>query len=206
MILDITFIIFGCLIIVSIIPLYIYRKEIYKKFNRKGDIKTFFNDTKNYLISNYPKIPFNFDILKKFEDEKDIKIKETLIAEEFVKQFTYFEYELNTQNSVPHEKLWSNYDQNSKLLKDNKLPTDWAQRKKTAWMRDDGRCNRCGLKINLTNTNALLVKQMKDGGGFNLENIVILCHDCSRIIKSSNLEKTRKDLNILDKLIKKIHF
>lgn len=206
MILDITFIIFGCLIIVSIIPLYIYRKEIYKKFNRKGDIKTFFNDTKNYLISNYPKIPFNFDILKKFEDEKDIKIKETLIAEEFVKQFTYFEYELNTQNSVPHEKLWSSYDQNSKLLKDNKLPIDWVQRKKTAWMRDDGRCNRCGLKINLANTNALLVKQMKDGGGFNLENIVILCHDCSRIIKSSNLEKTRKDLNILDKLIKKIHF
>ncbi|WP_157840859.1 hypothetical protein [Halarcobacter anaerophilus] len=47
---------------------------------------------------------------------------------------------------------------------------------------------------------------MKDGGGFNLENIVILCNDCSRIIKSSNLEKTRKDLNLLDKLMGKIFF
>ncbi|WP_320034659.1 hypothetical protein [Halarcobacter sp.] len=205
MVLDITFIIFGCLIIVSLIPLYIYRKEIYRKLSRKGDIKTFFNDTKNYLISSYPKIQFNFDILKKFENEEDIKVKETLIAEEFVKQFTYFEYELSTQNSVPHEKLWSSYDQNSKLLKDNKFPTDWAQRKKTAWMRDDGRCNRCGLKIDLSNANALLVKQMKDGGGFNLENIVVLCHDCTKIIKSSNLERTRTDLNLLDKLIKKIH-
>ncbi|XOB61411.1 HNH endonuclease [Campylobacterota bacterium DY0563] len=205
MVLDITFIILGCLIIVSLIPLYIYRKEIYRKLSRKGDIKTFFDDTKNYLISNYPKIQFNFDILKKFENEEDIKVKETLIAEEFAKQFTYFEYELSTQKGVAHEKLWSSYDQNSKLLKDNKFPTDWAQRKKTAWMRDDGRCNRCGLKIDLSNTNALLVKQMKDGGGFNLENIVVLCHDCTKIIKSSNLEKTRTDLNLLDKLIKKIH-
>ena len=62
-----------------------------------------------------------------------------------------------------------------------------------------------GLKIDLSNSNALLVKQMKDGGGFNLENIVILCHDCTKIVKSSNLDKTTKDLVLLDKLVKKIH-
>lgn len=45
---------------------------------------------------------------------------------------------------------------------------------------------------------------MKNGGGFNLENIVILCNDCSRVIRSENLEKTRKDLKILDNLMRRV--
>lgn len=206
MILDITFIIIGSVLILSLFPLYIYRKEIYRRLYKEGDAKSFINDLEIYLKANYPKIPFDFTALKKFEKERDIRIKETLIAEELVKQFTYFEYELTTQKGLPHNMLWSSYEQNSKLLKDNKLPSDWLQRKKSAWIRDEGKCNRCGCKVELSNANALLAKQMKDGGGFNLENIVILCNDCSKVIKSSDLEKTRKDLNLLDKLIKKIYF
>jgi hypothetical protein len=206
MVLDITFTLIGSLLILSLIPLYIYRKEIYRKFSKAGDTKTLINDLKSYLSGNCPKIKFDYNALKKFEKESDIRVKQTLIVEELIKQFTYFQYEINTQKSVPHNMLWSSYDQNSKLLKDNKLPKDWTQRKKTAWVRDEGKCDRCGCKTELSKTNALLVKQMKDGGGFNLENIVILCNDCSRIIKSSNLEKTRKDLNLLDRLMGKIFF
>lgn len=204
MVLDISFVIAGSLIILMLIPLYIYRKEIYSKFSKKGDIKTFIRDVDSYLSVHYPKIPFNFDILEKLEDEADIRRKQILIIEDLVGQFAYYEYELSTQRTVSKDKLWTGYDQNSVLIKDNKRPIDWAQRKEAAWFREDGKCDRCGTKSRLVDSNALLAKQMKDGGGFNLENIVILCNDCTRVIKSSNLESTRKDLLILDNLMGKV--
>ncbi len=203
--LSIEFIIAGLIIILVLIPLYIYRKNIYKKFYKTGDVKQFLQNLDTYLRSFYPKINFDFSKLeKKTSEEKDIRIKETLIVEELVKQFTYYNYELNTQKSVSKDKLWKNYDINSKLLKDNKFPIDWNQRKEAAWIRDKNACNRCGLRVKLVDAHALLAKQMKNGGGFNLENIVILCNDCTRIIKSSNLERTRKDLTILDNLMRKV--
>ena len=204
MVLDFQFIIFGTIIILCLVPLYIYRKEIYNRFYKSGDIKKFIRDVDGYLSVTYPKIRFNFDIVKKVEDEKDIRIKEILIVEDIVGQFVYHEYELYTQTSVEKDKLWNGYDSNSKLLKDNKLPIDWSQRKEAAWFREEGKCNRCGIKSRLVDSNALLAKQMKNGGGFNLENIVILCNDCTRVIKSANLEKTRKGLNILDNLMRKV--
>ncbi len=205
MLLDVKFIILGFLIILLLIPLYIYRKEIYNKFYKKGDIKQFIRNVDAYLTSTYPKIKFDFSKLEQnVEEEKDIRIKETLIVEELVKQFAYYEYELTTQNSVSKDKLWSSYDNNSKLVKDNKLPIDWNQRKEAAWIRDNNRCNRCGAKIKLIDSHALLAKQMKNGGGFNLENIVILCNDCTRVIKSANLERTRRDLNIQDHLMRRV--
>ena len=204
MVLDVTFVIFGSLIILALIPLYIYRKEIYKRFAKKGNIKTFLRDVDAYLTAHYPKIRFEYSILKDLDDELDIKRKEILIVEDLVRQFAYQEYELSTQKTVPKDKLWNGYDQNSKLIKDNKLPIDWPQRKEAAWFREEGKCNRCGTKSKLVDTNVLLAKQMRNGGGFNLENLVILCNDCSRVIKSANLEKTRKDLNILDNLMRKV--
>lgn len=204
MVLDISFIIAGTLIILMLIPLYIYRKEIYSKFSKKGNIKTFIRDVDSYLTTHYPKISFNYEILEKMDEEEDIRRKQILIIEDLVGQFVYKNYMLNTQKTLSKDKLWSGYDQNSKLIKDNKRPIDWAQRKEAAWFREDGKCDRCGSKSKLIDSNALLAKQMKDGGGFNLENIVILCNDCTRVIKSSNLEKTRKDLQILDNLMRKV--
>jgi hypothetical protein len=206
MFLDFKFVFFGSLVILSLIPLYIYRKEIYKRFSKKGNIKVFIKDLKAYLTYNYPKINFNFDIVEKIDEKDLLKTKQILIIEDLARQFVYFEYELSTQKGVPKEKLWSSYDQNSTLHKDNKFPIDWPQRKEAAWNREEGNCNRCGTKTKLVDANALLAKQMKNGGGFNLENVVILCNDCARIIKSQNLEKTKKDLNFLDKLMKKVSY
>ncbi|QKF82654.1 HNH endonuclease [Halarcobacter ebronensis] len=204
MVLDVDFIIASLLVILTLIPLYIYRKEIYKKFSRSGNTETFIKDVKVYLQQNYPKIQFDFSVLNKHQNEKDVKLRELMIVEELARQFAYFEYELHTQKDTSKDMHWSGYEQNSILQKDNKLPPDWAQRKSVAWKRDNGKCNRCGTQISLPDANALFAKQMRDGGGFNLENIVILCNDCSKIIKSSNLEKTIKDLPLLDKLIKKV--
>jgi len=203
--LDIEFIIYSVIIIFCLIPLYIYRKEIYSKFSKSGNIKIFIKDIDAYLSLHYPKINFDFsNILKKVEEEKDIKIKEILVVEDLVSQFATYEYELTTQKSVSRDKLWSSYDNNSKLLKDNKFPIDWNQRKEAAWIRDKNKCNRCGTKIKLIDSQALLAKQMRNGGGFNLENIVILCSDCARLVRTSNIEKTSRDLLISDRLMKRV--
>ena len=203
--LDIEFIIYSVIIIFCLIPLYIYRKEIYSKFSKAGDIKIFIKDIDAYLSLHYPKINFDFsNILKKVEEEKDIKRKEILVVEDLVSQFATYEYELTTQKSVSRDKLWSSYDNNSKLLKDNKFPIDWSQRKEAAWIRDKNKCNRCGTKIKLIDSQALLAKQMRNGGGFNLENIVILCSDCARLVRTSNIEKTSRDLLISDRLMKRV--
>jgi hypothetical protein len=199
--LDLAYIIIGSLIILSLVPLYIYRKEIYAKLSKDGDLKFFLKDIGNYLSINYPKFVYNLNILEKLKDEKDIQRKEILILENIVRQFVNFGYELSTQTSIPKENLWSNYDANSRLIKDNKFPIDWAQRKEAAWRRDNGKCNRCGTKIKLENTQILLARQMKNGGGFNLENLVVLCSDCARIMKAENPEKIAKDLHIYDSLM-----
>ncbi|RXJ90518.1 HNH endonuclease [Arcobacter sp. CECT 8983] len=204
MILDLKYVLIGFLIIASIIPLYIYRKQIYRRLYKKGSTKGFMKDCEIYLVSNHPKIPFDFSIEKKYRDEKDIRVKETLIVEDFINQYLEYEYDLITQKSVPKESLWAGYEANSRLIKDNKRPIDWAKRKEAAWNRDKGLCNRCGTKIKLVDAQVLLAKQMKDGGGFNLENIVILCTDCAKVIKSANKQKTAKDLNITYKLMKKV--
>lgn len=198
------FVISGLIIIALLIPLYIYRKEIYSKFVREGSIKHFLRDIDAYLSLHHPKFKYNLDIVKKLDNEKDVRRKKILIVEYIIRQFAEYEYELKTQRPVSKEMLWGGYDQNSVLLKDNKLPIDWNQRKKAAWTRDKCRCNRCGKKTTIDNSQALLAKQMKNGGGFNLENIVILCNDCSRIIKSSNIEKTSKDLHILENLLRRV--
>ncbi len=204
MVLDFKFIISGTLIILALIPLYIYRKTIFKHFYKKGDIKTFIKSLTIILKQDYPKIPFNFNILEKYKDEKDIRIQETLVVEDFVRQFCNYEYELNTQPSVSKEHLWSTYEQNCSLRKDNQYPKDWNQRKEVAWIRDNKKCNRCGTELKLSDAQTLLVKQMKNGGGFNLENIAILCNDCTKVLKSTNIEGTAKDLHILDRLMIKV--
>lgn len=204
MILDLKFVITGFILILALIPLYIYRKEIYAKFAKEGNINIFIREIDAFLTLHYPKFNFNFDIIEKLDEEADIRRKEILIVEDIVKQFATYEYELNTQATVDKDKLWKSYDSNSKLQKDNKFPIDWPQRKETAWMRDAGKCDRCGTKTKLVDAQPLLAKQMKNGGGFNLENIVILCNDCSRILRTSNIEKTRKDLHILDNLMRRV--
>lgn len=202
--LDIKFVFFGFIIIFALIPLYIYRKEIYKRFAKKGNIKIFVKELDAYLSYHHPRINFEFSILERIDKDEDYRTNQILIVEDMVRQFAYYEYELSTQTGIAKSKLWSGYEQGSLLQKDNKLPNDWSKRKEAAWSRDGGKCNRCGTKIDVADANALLAKQMKNGGGFNLENIVILCNDCARVIKSSNIDKTRKDLNILDNLMRRV--
>ena len=170
MLLDIDFIISSVLLIACLLPLYIYRKKIFSKYKSGGTFHLFVKDLKLHLNQHHPKIKIDYSIIDKTENEKNTQLRETLIVENVVQQFFDYPYKKNTQEPIPKEKLWINYMEKS--TSNPKYPSDWAQRKELAWKRDNNCCNRCGYKITLDNAFSIFVKDIKDGGGYNFENIM----------------------------------
>lgn len=197
--LDIEFVIYSSIIISCLIPLYIYRKKVFAFAYEKGDISLFVKDLKRHMKNEHPKINFDYSIIDKTKNEKDIRIRQTIIVENIVNQFFFFEYSKKTQKDIQREKHWSGYEEKSKS--NDKYPNDWAIRKDFAWKREEGRCDRCGNKVPLDNTFTTFVKDIKDGGGFNFENIIILCVDCNKVINSQNPKNTISSLNLNEKLM-----
>lgn len=198
MLLDIDFIIASSLIIACLLPLYIYREKIFSRFTSTGTFHLFIKDLKLHMSQHHPKIKIDYSIIGKTEDEKNIKIRESLIVENIIQQFFDYSYSKKTQESLSKEKLWTNYIEKS--VSNAKYPNDWPKRKESAWKRDNKCCNRCGDKTLLEDTFTVFVKDIKDGGGYNFENIIILCSDCNKILNSTNAKNTILSLNISDKL------
>lgn len=183
------------------IALYIYRKKIFStKYESDDEFSIFLKDLKFYMQKNYPKINIEYStIIEKTKNELNLGIRETLIVEDVVKQFFNFEYSKKTQNSIPKEKLWINYEEKS--VSNPKYPSDWPLRKDFAWRRDNKCCNRCGNPLDLKDSYTNFVKEIKDGAGYNLENIITLCTDCNKIINSTNPKSTISSLVLSDKLM-----
>ena len=200
MILDMDFVIFSSLMVACLIPLYIYREKIFspKRINN-GGFHLFLKDLKLYMQNHHPKIDIDYSIIEKTKDEPNLEIRETLIIENVVNQFFNYNYSIKTQDGISKEKHWINYEEKSKSHA--KYPSDWALRKEFAWKRDNKCCNRCGNNLTLNETHTSFVKDIKDGGGYNLENIITLCVDCNRIINSENPKNTISSLVLTDKLM-----
>ncbi|MBU3015871.1 HNH endonuclease [Poseidonibacter lekithochrous] len=200
MILDSTFIIYSSLIIACLIPLYIYRQKVFSFAYKTGSLEFFIKDLKQHMQRNHPKISLDYSIIEKTKDEKDIRIRETLIVEDIISQFFYHEYEKNTQKGISREKLWSTYEEKS--FSNPKTPNDWIERRELAWIRDENKCNRCGMEIKLDDTFTTFAKDIAQGGGYNFENIIILCSDCNKVLNDKNPKNTIASLNLNDALIK----
>jgi hypothetical protein len=197
--LELDFIIYGSLLIAALIPLYIYRKKIFTfKYSDNG-FSFFIKDLKLHMAKHHPKIKFDYSIIEKTQNEQDLKVRETLIVENIIEQFFNYDYKKKTQGSVSNDKLWINYIEKSNS--NPKYPNDWSQRKDAAWRRDEKSCNRCGNKISLEATYTSFVNEIKDGGGYNIENIIILCSDCNKIINSTNPKNTIFSLSLNDSLM-----
>ncbi len=197
--LDLDFIISSSLLIACIIPLYIYREKIFPFIYKKGNIELFLKDIKLHMMKIHPKFNYDYAIVKKTKDEKDIRIRETLIIENIVEQYFNFEYIKNTQATVSSDKLWTGYEEKSKSS--SKLPSDWTRRREVAYTRDKGRCNRCARKIDIEDTYTNFAKDIDKGGGYNFENIIILCADCNKIINSTDPTSTIHNLSLTDELM-----
>ncbi len=200
--LDSSFIITSTIIIVSLIPLYIYSKKAFKVYYQKKDISSFLKDIKIYLNETFFNITFNYKILEKTKDVKDSRIKQTLIIEDIISQFNSFEYSTYTQDPLNHDLLWASYESESKPF-NQKAPKDLIRRKELAWKRDKEACDRCGQKVKLLEAHLTFAKEIQDGGSYHFENLTILCNDCYRIKNSSSCVK---DLHLENILMKKALF
>lgn len=200
MFLDIDFIIYSSLLIASLLPLYIYREKIFSpKYKNNGGFALFLKDLKFYMSKHFPKINIDYSIVERTKNEPNTDLRETIIVENVVEQFFNFPYIKNTQASFPREKQWINYEEKSKS--NPKYPSDWALRKEFAWRRDNKCCNRCGITLTLNETYTSFAKEIHDGGGYNLENIIVLCVDCNKILHSTNPKSTISSLVLNDKLM-----
>lgn len=197
--LDIEFIIAAIFLIASLLPLYIYRKKIFLRFKEGEGFPFFEKDIKSYMKTHHPKIKINYSIIEKTKDENNTILRQNLIVENIIQQFFEYPYQKETQKSIPKEKLWSNYIEKS--ISNPKYPNDWLQRKELAWRRDDKACNRCAQELSLDNSISSFVKDIKDGGSYSFENIIILCSDCNKILNSTNPKNTISSLSLNDKLM-----
>lgn len=200
--LGIEFVLSSLFVIIALLPLYLYRKRIFRFLYDKNDISLFVKNIQIYLSNNISKIQFDYSIVKKVENEHDSRIKQTLIIEDLVSQFANFPYSLGTQRPVNKGSLWATYEQESKPL-NGKSPKDLIRRKEVSWRRDHEKCNRCGIKIRLMESHLMLVKSIEKGGTYHFENIAILCSDCYRLLNSKNPESTAKDLKLQETLMDK---
>lgn len=202
MILNLDYVIFSSLIIACLLPLYIYKEKIFKvKIKAKEDegFPLFLKDLKSYMLHHHPKIDIDYRIVEKTKDEENMELRQTLIIESVIKQFFNYPYPKETQATIPREKLWINYEEKSKS--NPKYPSDWPLRKEFAWKRDNKNCSRCGNELNIDEAYTSFVKEITDGGGYNLENIITLCVNCNKILNSKNPKSTISSLNLNDNLM-----
>lgn len=201
MILGIDFIILGFILILCLLPLYIYREKIFSiKYKKDDNFTLFLNDVKLHMSKHHPKIKIDYSIVERTKNEENPKLRKTLIIENVIEQFFNFPYSKKTQESIDKDKIWAGYTEKS--TSNPKFPSDWIQRKDLAYRRENRCCNRCGETIiNINEAHTTFVKEIKDGGGYNFENIIILCADCNKILNITNQKNALHALVLNDKLM-----
>lgn len=188
------------LLILFLLFLYFNRKKSTPiKYKNNGDLDLFLKDLKLYMSHHHPKININYNVVEKIKNESNLEIKEALIIENIVEQFISYNYIKTTQKPLPRDAYWGNYLEKS--ISSPKLPIDWLKRKEFAWRRDNKCCNRCGKDIQLNEVHNIFVNEIKNGGGYNLENIITLCVDCNKILNAKNSKNNIFSIPLSDKLL-----
>lgn len=182
--LGLDYIIISSLIIISIAPIYVYRKKIFSFAYKTDGFSEFVKELKIYLKRTYPKFHFDFSIIAKTSHEKDSRVRQSLVAENIISQLVEYEFERETQSGVSKDKLWIGYDEFSKP--GSRKPTDWKKRRELVWQRDNKSCVRCSKEIKFDETITTFVTDFEIGGGFNVENLFSVCTDCNQILNKND--------------------
>jgi hypothetical protein len=186
-------------IFISFILFYATKKPIFSiKSDNKFDF--FLKNVSLHMRRYHPKIPIDYSFVKLFKNEKNLKIRETIVVQEIVSQFYSFHFAKTTQEAIPKEKLWPTYVDNPKTPS---YPNDWLQRKEFAYVRDLKSCKRCGKNLlSLNEVYNTFVRPIESGGSYNFENIITLCIDCNKILNSNNQKSsTINSLKLYDELL-----
>ncbi len=179
------------LIIVIFALLYYFRDKLFKKKYEDTNINLFITHIKKYLKENHSKIYFDYSIIDKSVTEPNPTARAYTIIDNLISQFILAPIDIkHTPNPIGQDQLWDSYTFNAKPI-GTKLPDDWTQRKMIVLQRDKNICQRCGAHTKPENAYLFLIKSIKEGGQFYLENLIIICRDCNKV-------HTKKDLKYLD--------
>ncbi|WP_419769347.1 MAG: HNH endonuclease [Candidatus Marinarcus sp.] len=197
--------VFSALILIAcLIPLYLKRKQIKQYFTQKSDTKDLVKEIKIYFQTVHPLINLDYAIVEKTRNEQNSDVRDIEIIEDLVSQYAHADIKIETPTGVNKDSLWGTYDILCIPQKD-KLPKDLAMRKELVFKRDHAKCKRCGKSITLNNSYLHFLRNIAEGGTYHVENLVTVCSDCNKILKSTNLAKTIDTLEAFDHLISKIH-
>jgi len=183
-------------IIIVFSLLYIFRKKILKFYYKNSNFDVFLKNVQEYLTTQHPKIKFDYSIINKLLLEPNPITRQYALIDNLINQFLAAPIDLSSVHKpISQNQLWDSYTFNAKPIGTN-LPTDWAKRKIVALQRDENICQRCGTSVKPETAHLFLIKSIKDGGQFYLENLIIICQDCKKV----NTKKDLKYLNIQDTL------
>jgi len=176
-----------------------FRKPIMKLLYKKATLDLFISKLKIYLEKTYPDIKFDYSIVDHSKSEPNPELRKYSIVDNIIDQFKRIE--LNTSKypkNTPKELHWGSYMFNCEPNKD-KLPKDWMQRKNALFVRDHRKCFRCSTYVDIHTMHPKMIRSLKDGGKYYLENLIPLCSDCDKLLSDDN-KKKHGFLNIKDKL------
>ena len=175
-----------------------FRKQIMKFFYPETTLDLFISKLKTYLKKTYPNIKFDFTIIELSKNEKNPELRKYMIADDMIDQYKRLKIDKSKYPETTSKKLqWSSYIFNCEPNKD-KLPTDWAQRKNALCLRDNRKCFRCTTSLDISTMYPKMIRPLKEGGKYYLENLIPLCSDCDKIL--SDNPKKSSFLNIKDTL------
>ena len=153
----------------------------------------------SYLKREYPNITFDLSLYENNEEQDNLKIQKAMLIHEVIRQFTDFKWEKRTQKSVKKDLIWSGYGINSQPNK--KIPQDFLRRKELVFFREQGTCNRCGNVMDKIQKSSIILAQESDeNGGYNVENLILLCSNCYNLIQNQDKSFSEIPLRIRDDL------
>ena len=153
----------------------------------------------SYLKREYPSINFDLSFYKDKKEEDNLKVQKATLIAEVIRQFADFHWEKKTQKSVKKEILWSGYGVNSQPSK--KIPQDFLRRKELVFFREEGICNRCGnIMDKIQKSSIILAQGSGENGGYNIENLILLCSSCYNLIQNQDKSFSEIPLRIRDDL------
>ncbi len=159
----------------------------------------FFDLVHSHLTSECLNITFDLSLYENNEEEDNLKVQKATLIAEVIRQFADFHWEKKTQKSVKKEILWSGYGVNSQPSK--KIPQDFLRRKELVFFRDEGICNRCGNTMDkIQKSSIILAQESAENGGYNVENLILLCSNCYNLIQNQDKSFSEIPLRIRDDL------
>ena len=175
-----------------------FGKQILKVFYKKSTFDLFLSKLKHHLINIYPNHKFDFTIVQDSEIEKNPDTRKFLIVEDIIKQYEAIRLDSSKfPQGMPQDLHWSSYAFNSEPNRD-KLPKDWMIRKNALLIRDNKQCFRCTKSLTLDTMNIHMIRPLKSGGKYFLENLLSVCKDCEKVLTHDG--KKAIYLDIKDKL------